>query len=474
MLFVLNRNEKVISVLKNDGGHMNFTPYFDDLHERDLETGAETFSFSVPSVNQMSEIIVVGNYVAFMQGSKYKLFQIVSVEEAHQESCTISAYCESAGLSLINEIFRARTLLSVTVENFFKEVLADTPWEVGIVDEEINKTSFTFQLENQTVYKLIQDNLSELGAEIDFRVEIKGGRVVNRFIDIYKQRGSFKGKRFNFGTDITTLTRKVDSSELCTALIGFGNNSITFKNVTIDGIDKPIGQDFLEDNESFEKYNNNGRHIFGMFTYETDSPYDLLLQTKKELEKRSKPKVEYEIDVALLNEEVELGDTVNIVDFYFSPPLQLQARVKQLSTSKTDFSQNKCVLGNFVELGSKISNQTRSILTETKKSIETTISSKFPLTETSIGDSSISTAKLKEESVTNEKIKSVDAIKLTGDITMESLVANVVKAINNSNELINSDKIQSDPTITLSSEVDITTLLERIGQLEKKIEQLEK
>ena len=46
MIFILNKQEKVINILKNSGGANGAPPFFDDVYSQDLATGAETFSFS--------------------------------------------------------------------------------------------------------------------------------------------------------------------------------------------------------------------------------------------------------------------------------------------------------------------------------------------------------------------------------------------------------------------------------------------
>ena len=47
MLFILNRQEKVVGVLKNSG--KNSVPFFNDLLTEDLATGSETFEFTTVS-----------------------------------------------------------------------------------------------------------------------------------------------------------------------------------------------------------------------------------------------------------------------------------------------------------------------------------------------------------------------------------------------------------------------------------------
>lgn len=85
MIFILNRNEKVINVLKEYSGAEGSPTFFDDVFSQELSTGAETFQFSTLDINYISSDLVVGNYVAFQdQDKNFKLFQIIQVETYHE------------------------------------------------------------------------------------------------------------------------------------------------------------------------------------------------------------------------------------------------------------------------------------------------------------------------------------------------------------------------------------------------------
>lgn len=299
MIFILDRQEKVINILRNNGGVDNTPPFFDDLLTEDLSTGAETFQFSTIEMNGVTKDLVVGNFVAFKKNGKFKMFQIVSVEESHEDVVYVTVYCESIGLELINRVFRKRNINSATLRKFMESVLEDTGWNVGLVEgSSINTVDLA--LEDSTVYATLQNNIGKYGCELEFRVELNDGRITNKYVDAYGNRGRVTGKRFVFGKDIESIVRKTDSTELYTALIGRGNNGLSFKDITVEGIDKPAGQDFVADQDSFNKYNHNGYHITGIFQFDTNSPQELLRETYKQLQKVKDPRYEYEVSVALL------------------------------------------------------------------------------------------------------------------------------------------------------------------------------
>ena len=381
MIFILNKQEKVINILKNDEGNKS-NSFYDDLLTEDLTTGAETYSFSTIAKGSLSKDLVIGNYIAFKKEGKYKLFQIVQVTSTHEEEMEISVYSECAGLLLTNNVYRSRKIPSATFRKFLESVVEGTDWNVGYIDVRLLENTIDLDLEDSTCYAALENNLSKFGAEIEFRVEINNGGISQKYIDAYVERGKRTGKIFTFGRDIEGITKSIDSTDLCTALIGRGKNGLTFRDITISGIDKPLGQDFVADQTAYELYNRNGSHLTGIYEYDTESAEDLLRATYKKLQEVKEPKATYEIPVLLLGdlldrdwEKVRIGDYIGISDNSFNPPLHLMARVSKLETSFTNPQDDKCTLSNFVEVNSNITNEMRKIASQ----LEGYVDNKFPI-----------------------------------------------------------------------------------------------
>ena len=434
MIFVLDRQENVVNVLKNDGD--NALPFFDDILTEDLSTGSETFTFSTISKNNVANDLIIGNYVAFKKNGKYKLFQIMQTDERHEEVIYIDVYCECAGLSLINSVFRSANLVSATLQTFLNTVLSNTGWSTGYVDSNAN-ASLDLNIADGSVYSVLQNNIASYGVELEFRVELNSGKISQKYVDAYCTRGSVTGKRFTYTRDIQGISRKTDSTSLYTALIGVGNNNISFRDITVDGINKPLGQDFVVDQDSFDKYNSNGRHIMGMYVYNTDSPQELLQATYNQLQKVKDPKLEYTVSVALLGDltgekwdTVAIGDTVAVYDSAFNPPIKVAARISQLQTSFTNPQNDACVLSNFVELSSNITNDMRNLSLQ----LQSYVDAKFPIAGTDIQEKTIDTNNIKDNAITNDKVDSLEAGKITsgtldaGLITVKNLDGGSIKA----------------------------------------------
>lgn len=439
MIFILNRYEKVIGVLKNGSNFYGMNRYFDDSMVQDLATGAETFSFTTILDNNATENLVIGNYIAFMDGKSYKLFQIVTVTQDHNSNeLSATIYCETAGLDLLQSVFLAQKIDSCTLVKFMRTVLDGTEWEVGAIDPSL-ATSVDLNLEDASVYATLQKNLPSFGGEMAFRVEIVQGQVSRKFIDVYAQRGRFTGKRFVFGKDLTSIEKKVDSSNLFTALIGKGNNNLEFGDITISGIDKPAGQNFVADKNSYERYNKNGKQLMGIFNYKTDNAQELLKKTYEQLQKVKNPQITYTAGIILLGRllgedwnTVNIGDTVEIVDHSFNPPLYLEARVSQLTTSRTNPANNTCTFTNFVEVQSGITPAMRALAKELKGYTDSSVDSKFPIGSKDIQNGAVHTQHIYKSSISTDLLQA------------DCVEANNIKANSITTEKLASKSVTSD------------------------------
>ena len=436
MLFVLDKNFNVMETLSNVGDFSKIVPYFEDVHTQDLATGAETFQFSTSANSPKSQHLTIGNYVAFKSGKHFKLFNIISIEETHDEDFDKLVYCEMAGIELINQVVRPMEVTGANIKKFMDAILQQTDWQIGIIDASFTDIhDFEFK-EYKTVYSLIQEYvIGVFGAEIEYRVEIVNNRVVAKYIDVYRQRGNENGYRFEYSENISSISRSIDSSELVTALIGEGKNGITFKG--IETPDKPMNQDFIADEIAYQQWNIKGTHLMGVFKADTDSPQELLKLTRKALEERSKPKAKYEVKVAVIG-DVEIGDTVNIIDHAFNPPLYLTGRVVQLKKSKYDPSKSECVLANFKEVNSNISDEMRQIANQ----LEGYVDGKFPVGHEDIKDGAIG-----ENNLQNGQIIKGTHI-FANSITADKIDTDAIETKHLSAGCINAEKaIIADATI---------------------------
>lgn len=417
MIFILNNNLQVVGTLSKPGVTNKATAYFNDTLNIDLFTGAETFSFETFGNSREAIHVEGGNYIALRHEGVYKLFQIVEVNSIHSTEHIKEAYCEMAGIELINEILRATNMPATNLKQALTFALQDTDYQIGYLDSSLADVHSIELKEPTKVYNFLQNYIVGLfGAEISFSVEIQGNRVVGKYVNCHAQRGAFNGVRFEYGQNVTRVKKSVDYSELATALVCQGKNGTTISSV--EEADKPLGQDWIGDENAYLTYSKNGQHIFDIFKFDTESPAELLREARKELANRCTPKFKYEVDVELLGAEVNIGDTVYVVDNEFNPPLHLSARVSQLQICTTDPTQSKCVLSNYKEVVSKI--------TDDYRDLASIIDGKFPIGGNDILDGAISSDKLQEGSVGDIHIQQHSIH--THHLTAKSVTAEIIDA----------------------------------------------
>lgn len=364
-IYILNRNKKIIDVLSNNGTNPN-SPFFDDIYKVYLSTGAESFEFSTVT-NGRTSSLQKGCFIAFKYRNKIKLFQIINTSSEHSNGLIKkTCYCETIGLELLNKVVR-KSVLQGDVTTFFNLLLQDSSFELGYVDPQINEFR-SINIEKPTlIYTVIQDNLETYNIEIEFTVEIKNNKVYKQYINVYRQRGKVTHERFEYSENVDNVKKKEDLSEFCSALIGYGQNGVDFRNVewlTANGnpVDKPLNQDFVADEKAHMYFHNDdGSYIIGVYESDADNASDLLNETWKELQRRKEPQLDYETNIIYFSDDIDIGDTVYVIDNDYVKPLHLQARVTELELSFTDwFKKSKCTLANYKEVKSKIKNLTKN------------------------------------------------------------------------------------------------------------------
>lgn len=178
---------------------------------------------------------------------------------------------------------------NISYSRFLSILLKNTGWSyVCQPGLESIKHDITVRYDTN-IFALLQDSMqSYRGVELEFVHELVGGRV-QKVIKAYKDggRGSFVGKRFEYGTNVRgiTKTQEVANSEDDTILY--------VDNVGIN--------------------------------------------------------VRYDVDFALKSAEVpeiEIGDTHYVIDRDFYPPMTIKARIGKIEISFSDPTVNKIYLAN--------------------------------------------------------------------------------------------------------------------------------
>ena len=380
-IYVLDNNKHVASILSVEDVTMSNVPYgfiYDDLYSQYLNTGAETFEFTVKITPDNGYDLEEGNYVLFEYHNKLKMFQIKTSEENESIlSTTKTVYCETIGLELANSQVRPMKI-DGNILTILSTLLADTNYLIGEISPSLDTVMGTLTIESLTpVYTCLQDLVSIFGGiEYEFRVECLDTVTGNYqfYIDVYAngERGEATYKRFEYDHNTYGMKRTGDMSDFCSALVAEGNNGITIKEIEWikadgDPLDKPLGQDFLLDPDAHAMLSNGDKPIMGYYKSDATSPADLIYETYNKLQEMKKIKYTYEIPAYLTEaeyEEIGIGDTVFVINPKFNPNIQLQARIGILELSFTDRSNNKITMSNFKEIKSRIRKDDNSLISD--------------------------------------------------------------------------------------------------------------
>ncbi|WP_226085639.1 phage tail spike protein [Mesobacillus sp. S13] len=247
------------------------------------------------------------------------------------------------------KVIYPQTLTGATSSTAVQLALSGTKWKPGVIDFTYIRT---INIETHTnplaLLKLIA---SEFGLEIRYRVEVKGNRIVGRYVDMREQIAGFEGKEIVFGKDLIGVKRIEDNNGIVTALLGLGPEKDDGTRISV----------LVEDEEALQRWgDDNGNHLIEIYEPEssdTDMTVDRLRTlTENELEKRIDAIVTYECEAASLehifgreHEKIRLGRTVRIKDDGYNPPLYLEARIRETEVDPAAKKVLSFKIGNFIE-----------------------------------------------------------------------------------------------------------------------------
>lgn len=274
-------------------------------------------------------------YVLFQRPSAttYMCFKILTeTQEDNQVSYTAveSAYDELGAYSYIKDLRPQNR----TAKEMLTQLLAQTRYSVGyIADTSTQTTNFYYT----TVLASLQSVVNLFNLEITFDVVFDpiDNQVKRRLVNMYTQMGSRTGRRFEYGDKLLSVTCEQSSDELVTALVGRGSSvqvsegtdgspdgysrKITFADVVWkksagNPLDKPAGQEYLEDPSATAVYGfSDGKPRIGFVEFDKINDKNLLIKaTYDKLQELKRPKVSFKASVTDVG-SLNLGDTVAII-----------------------------------------------------------------------------------------------------------------------------------------------------------------
>lgn len=367
MITVTNRNYEILCQLSFNltGGLIAYNDYF----EQDLETGIGTYDFTVDKTgNPEIEKLEVGCYLIVKDGSKIRSFEVMRIEE-DKDSKTI--YAEDAGLDLLGEQVPPYSAdKSYPITHYINEFTFDSGWETGI--NEIPSTTVR-KLEWQgtdTATKRLRQLVKRFDAEISYDFEFANGKITKKLINIYRKIGEDKKVRLEVGREVSNVKRTISIENLATTIVATGADGITLAGAEYNegNIRSPKNSIYLIDYDAVERwkragYTPAGGGIVKRFESEAKTPQALMVEAVIKLKQWNHPEVTYDVPINMLPGEVNIGDTVIIVDHNYEPALIVEGRVARIKKSLSTNEDGEIKITNIVSREDTINEKVRRLST---------------------------------------------------------------------------------------------------------------
>lgn len=319
MIHVLDFNDKIIDFLSTDDPSLVRA-----IHKRNVNDNSEMLELLISS--ERAEKFRERHRVIIRDSNKqWREFIINWVQDTmdgYTEIECIASYL--ADITTAKPYAPGKFEKKITSEAL-KDVLSDTGWEVSEQTEYdgLRTTSWTSY---QTRYEVLKQLCTTYKMVLDFYIELSSNTVKGRYVVLKKKNSLFKGKEIEYGKDLVGLTRKIDMSEIKTALIAVGPENDKGKRLEL----------VVTDDEAQSQFNLPTRYIWGIYEPRSDdqnmNETRLRSLAKTELNKRKSAVMSYEItstdlEVTYPHEIISIGDTVRVKHRDFNPPLYVEAEV---------------------------------------------------------------------------------------------------------------------------------------------------
>ena len=243
--------------------------------------------------------------------------------------------------------------------------LQGTRWTSGVAyGGATGSTNFYYISTLEAIKKIVE----LFGLEVTFTVTIdpQTNQITRRQVNLYAQQGQRTGKRFEYGSNLLSVTREEARDGLITALIGRGKGEqvsegqdgspdgygrridfadIVWSKANGNPADKPYGQEYVEDKDATAAFGfDNGKPRIGLQIFEdiTDKA-ELLKATWAALQTLKRPQVSFKASVGDVG-SLGLGDTVAIIRHDIG--IEYFTRVYKVDHNLLDEKQNEIELGD--------------------------------------------------------------------------------------------------------------------------------
>lgn len=380
IIYLADRHMNIVATCSNN--LPKGLKFQNDLKSEDVESGVATFSVDIlydeEDAVKTAQYCESGNYVIVYDDNEENGFYTIIEAENDRKEHRINIYAEDGGLDLLNEVVDAYTADAPHPIAFYVEKFSyDSGFEIGLNEvSDLNRTlSWTGQ---DTCTARILSVANSFDAEIGFSFTVKNMTITHKYINIYKKRGNENVAQLRLNTDIDNIIVKSSISDLTTCLIPSGGTPEGSEYpITLAGYSYDDGDIYINElgwiasrtalskwsRYQWETYGSYGGHIVKYYSYDTTSQSELCNRSISYLKKYYDIIYNYEVDIAILPDNVRIGDTINIIDE--NGELYLNARVLKLETSSCDKTAT-ATLGDFLIKSGGISEKVKMMAEQFK------------------------------------------------------------------------------------------------------------
>lgn len=372
--YITDRTFNLLDIVSTNGGTQFKVISTEDTIS--LATASRRMSLDVSFTQETSplakEVFKVGNYVLYKDlNGKHEWMTIL--ESTHNPlTQTRSMQLEDASLDLLNQhVGKHKETKAFPIKYYIEIFTSSSGFKVGI--NEISGLTRALEWDSgATALERIQSVATQFdNAELDFRFTFKGNELTGRYIDIKKNRGTDEVHTLYVNRDINSITIKEDIYQLVNAIKPIGGipegkdvpvDLVGYNWVDPNGrfyLDKATGYIYDKENvKHWSRTHNESNYFQQQLEFETTAQNKLRDYAVRHLKDYGKPLVAYDVDIANIPYNLQVGDYIKLVDE--NENLYLKSRVQELTYDYTTDSV-EAQLSDFVVLESGINEDLRKL-----------------------------------------------------------------------------------------------------------------
>lgn len=364
---ILSSDNRVVGFLDNSAaGALHF--HSDSIKDY-LEGNAGTFSFTAPAMHPEAALLQAGNKLSFRLDNRDRYYTIVKAEPGERD-VYVTAY--STCLDLINETVGSYEAASAMSFVDYLAAFCDEDYLIVNINEVSDRRIQNKWDGSSTLLSRLYSLANVFSAEIEFVPVLRQDYTLDHIeVNVYKQHSDTdqgvgdarNDVKLVFGRNVKSVRKTVDITSLYTSIYATGKDGLDISGIarTVTDSDGQVlyttaaGSGILYAPQARDRYPSSVSADGGYIQYTASTNYEsaeelygYMLGRLKEL---SEPAVSYKVDGY---ENLNVGDTVRIVDEGFNPPMYLFARVTQQNICLTDPTKNQTIFDNFTEMVSQV------------------------------------------------------------------------------------------------------------------------